>query len=107
MSTDTPQAAKPSAYQQRLEAQAQELYEVMRDELGDAVEMRPHFFRYIHDVLKEVALESFKNGIEAGRRRPQRPDGQSERPAYRSGFRPRPTQPVPGQQAQGGSRARA
>lgn len=105
MSPDTPQAAKPSAYQQRLEAQAKELWQVLADEVGDA--MQPDLFDCIHDTLKEVALESFKNGIEAGRRRPQRPDGQSERPAYRSGFRPRPTQPVPGQQAQGGSRARA
>lgn len=58
-------AAKPN-YQATLQRRAEELHEILGNTADPAQQLVS-----IQECLKETALESWKNGIEAGKRRAQ------------------------------------
>jgi hypothetical protein len=68
-STQSARPAKPD-YQTVLKQRAQEVFETIDEQVGGALaQQAPDIVDYIRDILKETALESWKNGLQAGRNR--------------------------------------
>ena len=63
-------SSKPAkqSYPELIRARAEQLYE-QAAEVGSSEKQ----IQLIHDALKATALESWKNGLDAGRRRAQKP----------------------------------
>ncbi len=58
----TEQEGKKPNYQVMLKERAEQLYQAMQDQPDEAEQL-------VLDTLKETALESWKNGIDAGKRK--------------------------------------
>jgi hypothetical protein len=78
---DSPAKAKRPNYSAVLDRRAQEIFETINEELSGSLNAHANIREYIRNVLKETALESFKNGIEVGRKpRPGKPAATGKRP---------------------------